>query len=150
MSRFGWMVMFAGLFVALGCEQQPAGRTPGKVTSEDVRRDAGQAGRTAVEFSQQTKEEFQKKLETRLNELDAEIAKLREKGHDLKDDAKANWNRKLAELETKREAAHAKLAEVGNSSAEAWKDVQLGAQSAWDELDKAFREASREFTAAKE
>ena len=150
MGRLSWMLMLAGLLTAVGCAPKPADRTPGKVTPEDVRRDAGQAAETAAEYSQQTKEEFQKKLETRLNELDAEITKLREKGHDLKDDAKANWDRKLAELETKREAAHAKLAEVGHASAEAWKDVQLGAQSAWDELDKAFRDASREFTAAKE
>lgn len=150
MSRFSWMVMLAGLSVALGCERQPADRTPGSVTSEDVRRLTGQAGKTAVEFSQQTKEEFEKKLKTRLNELDAEIAKLREKGRELKGEAKANWDRKMADLETKRDAAKAKLAEVGNSSAEAWKDVQQGAQSAWDDLDKAFREASREFTVAKE
>ena len=140
-----WMLMLAGLLAAIGCEQKPADRTPGKVTSEDVRRDAGQAAETAAEFSQQTKEEFQKKLDTQLKELDAEIAKLREKGRDLKDEAKANWDQKMAELETKRDAARAKLAEVGHSSAEAWKDVQKGAQSAWDELDKAFRDASREF-----
>ena len=110
-----------------------------------MRRDAGQAVDTAAESSQQTKEEFQKKLEAQLNELDAKIAKLREKGRDLKDEAKANWDRKMADLETKRDAARAKLAEVGHSSAEAWKDVRKGAQSAWDELDKAFRDASREF-----
>jgi hypothetical protein len=51
----------------------------------------------------------------------------------------------MAELETKREATRAKLAEVGHSSAEAWKDVQRGAQSAYDDLDKAFRDASKEF-----
>ena len=145
MFRFVWMAMLAGLVAVMGCEQKPADRTPGKVTSEDVRRDAGQAVKTAAEFSQQTKEEFQKNLEVRLKELDAEIAKLREKGGDLKDKAKANWDRKMAELETKREAASAKLAEVGRSSAEGWKDVRKGAQSAWDELDKAFRDASREF-----
>ena len=145
MSRFVWMLMLAGLFAYSGCEQKPADRTPGKVTSEDVRRDAGQAATTAAEYSQQTKEEFQKNLDARLNELDAKIAKLREKGRDLKDEAKVNWDRKMTELETKRDAARAKLNEVGRSSAEAWKDVQKGAQSAWDELDKSFREASREF-----
>ena len=51
----------------------------------------------------------------------------------------------MADLETKRDAARAKLTEVGQSSAEAWKDVQQGAQSAWDELDKAFQDASNEF-----
>ena len=45
-----------------------------------------------------------------------EIAKLREKGRDLKDQAKADWERKLAELETKRDAARAKLAEFRDSA----------------------------------
>jgi len=145
MARGFLAVMLAVLFAAIGCERKPADRMPGKVTSEDVRRDAGQAVNTAGKFSQQTKEEFQKKLDARLKELDAEIAKLREKGRDLKDKAKPNWDQKMADLEKKRDAARAKLAEVGQSSAEAWKDVQKGAQSAWDELDKAFRAASSEF-----
>ena len=145
MSRLVWMLMLAGLFAALGCERKPADRTPGKVTSEDVRRDAGQAVKTAGEFSQQTKEEFQKKLEARLNAMGAEITKLREKGRGLKNEAKANWDRKMAELKTKRQAASARLAEVGHSSAEAWKDVRKGAQSAWNDLNKAFRDASKKF-----
>ena len=143
MARFAWMLMLAMLFAALGCER--ADRTRGKVTPEDVRRDAGQAVKTAAEYSQQTKEDFQKKLEAQLNDLDAKIAKLRENGRDLKDEAKVKWDGKMTELEMKREEARAKLNEVGHSSAEAWKDVRQGAQSAWDELDKAFREASGEF-----
>ena len=145
MVRGFCVVMLAGFVAVMGCEQKSADPTPKKITSEDVRRDAGQAAETAAEYSRQTKEEFQKKLETRLKELDAEIAKLREKGRDLNDEAKADWDRKMADLETKRDAARAKLAEVGHSSAEAWKDVQQGAQSAWDELEKAFHDASREF-----
>jgi molecular chaperone GrpE (heat shock protein) len=145
MSRFVWMLMLAALFASCGCEQKTADRTPKKVTSEDVRRDAGQAAETAAEYSRQTKEEFQKKLETRLKELDAEIAKLREKGRDRKDEAKAKWDQKMTELETKRDALRAKLDEVGQSSEKAWKHVQKGAQSAYDDLDKAFRNASREF-----
>ena len=137
--------MLAGLIAASGCERTPADRASGKATSEDVRRDAGQAVNTAIEFSQQAKEDFQKKLDSQLKNMDAEIAKLREQSRDLKDDAKANWDRKLADLEAKRDVARAKLAEVGQSSAEAWKDVQQGAQSAWAELDQAIQDASREF-----
>jgi hypothetical protein len=81
----------------------------------------------------------------RFTKLNAEITKLREKGRELKDQARVNWDRKLADLETKRDAARAKLAEVSTASAEAWKDVQKEAQSAWDELDKAVDDASREF-----
>ena len=145
MSRFIWMLMLAGLFASSGCEQKPADRTPGKVTPEDVRRDAGQAINTAAEYSQQAKEEFQKKLETQLNDLDAKIATLREKGSDLKGEAKVKWDQKMADLKKKQEAARAELAKVGDSSAAAWKDVQKGAQSSWDELDKAFHDASKEF-----
>ena len=142
----GWCVLLlAGLVAVVGCERKPADRAPGKVTSQDVRRDAGQAGNTAVEFSQQAKEEFQRKLDARLKDMDAEIAKLHEKGRELKGDAKVKGDEKLADLEIKRDAARAKLAEVGKSSAEAWKDVEKGAQSAWDEIDKAFRDASQEF-----
>lgn len=145
MSRLVWMLMVAGLLAAPGCEQSPGDQTSGKVTPEDVRRDAGKATKTAAEYSQQTKEEFQKNLEAQLNELDAKIAKLRQQGRDLKDKAKANWDQKMADLETKRKAAGAKLAEVGHSGEEAWKDVRRGAESAWNDLDKAFRDASKEY-----
>jgi len=145
MVRCAWIFMLAGLFAAMGCDQSSTDQTPAKVTSDDVRRDIGQAGKTAADLTRQTKEEFEQKLDARLKELDAEIAKLREKGGDLKDEAKASREKKLAELETKRDAARARLAEVRKSSAEAWKDVQKGAQSAWDELEKAFGDASREF-----
>lgn len=46
----------------------------------------------------------------------------------------------MAEREAKREAAAAQLDESARSSAEAWKDVQKEAQSAWDELDEAFHD----------
>ena len=145
MSRLVWMLMLAGLVAVVGCERKPVDRPPGKVTSEDVRRDAGQAVNTAVEFSQQAKDEFQKNLNAQLKNMDSEIAKFHEKGRDLKGDAKVKWDQKLADLETKRDAARAKLAEVAQSSGAASKDVQKGAQSAWADLDKAFRDASQEF-----
>ena len=145
MSRCVCQLMLAALLAAGGCEQKPADPPSRKVTADDVRRDAGQAVDTAVAFTRQSKEEFQNQADARLKELDAEIAKLRAKGRGLQDKAKADWDRKLADLETKRDAVRVKLAEVGRSSAEAWKDLRKGAQSAWDELDKAFRDASREF-----
>jgi len=66
-----------------------------------MRRDAGQAGEMAIEYSRQTKEEFKEKFETRLKQLDVKIAKLREKGRDLTDQVKTDWDRKMADLETK-------------------------------------------------
>jgi hypothetical protein len=84
-------------------------------------------------------------FDTRRKEWNVAIARLREKGRDRKDKAKAKWDHPMTELEAKRDAARAKQDEIGHSSAEAWKDVRKGARSAWDELDKAFRDASRDF-----
>lgn len=145
MVRFCMMLMSVGLVVAIGCERKLGDMTTGKVTSGDVRRDTGQAVETTAVFSEQSKEQFQTKLDARLKESEAEMAKLREKGRDLKDEAKVQWDKTMADLEIKRDAARAKLTEVSKSSGEAWKDVRQGAQSAWAELDKAFRDASSKF-----
>jgi predicted ribosome quality control (RQC) complex YloA/Tae2 family protein len=139
------MLTLAGLLVAIGCEQIRTDPASQKITSDDVRRDVGQADKTTAAFVEQTKEEYQQQLDARLKKLDAQIAALHEKGRDLKDEAKANWERKLPELQAKQDSAHAKLAEVQKSSAEAWKDMKQGAQAAWDDLNNAFRDASRQF-----
>jgi hypothetical protein len=110
MSRSAWIILSLGLLIGTGCEQKPVDVTPAKVTPADVQRDVGQAVDSAAKYSQQTKEDFQKGLESRLHELDGELARLREKGRDLQDEAKANWDRKMIELETKREAVSARLA----------------------------------------
>lgn len=144
MSRVLWIVMLSVLLMNTGCEQQPAAPTAGKVTSDDVRRDAGKTIDSAVKLSQQTKEEFQKSLEARLKDVDTEIDALRAKGRDLVGEAKVTWEQKMAELEPKREAARAKLAELGDVSADAWESFRQGAQSAWADLDKSFHEAARE------
>jgi TolA-binding protein len=138
-------VVLAGFVAVAGCEPQASPPPSEKVTPADLRQDADKLGETAAQFARQTKEEFQQKLDARLKDLDSEIATLREKGRELKDESKVKWDQKMADLEVKREAARAKLGEVTNSSAEAWKDVRKGAQSAWDDLDKALKEASSEF-----
>jgi len=150
MSRSFWTLMVGLVFLASGCEPKPVNPTPGNVTPgnvtpDDVRQDIGKALDTTTKSAEQTKEDFQRNLRARINELEAEIAKLREQGRDFKDETKSSWDHMVADLETKREAARVKLDEIGRSSAEAWRDIQKGAQSAWDDLDKAFQEASNKF-----
>lgn len=127
------------------CDRQQGERPPGKVTGADVRQDAGKAADTAVRFSAQSKQEFEEKLEKRLEEAGVEIEKLREQGAELKDDAKAAWDRKIVRLEAKRDAARGKLDEFKKSSVEAWKDLEKGARAAWEDMDQAFVDAAKEF-----
>jgi TolA-binding protein len=139
------MMPLVGMLAMNGCDQRSVDPSKGKVTSEDVRRDAERAVETASAFSQQAKEDFKKSMQSQLSDLDSKVSELREKGRNLKDQAKTDWEKRMSELELKREAAATSLARVGESTADAWQDVKKGAQSAWAELDKAFQAAAREF-----
>ena len=145
MTRGYCFIGLVGLLSVAGCEPPGAASAPGKTSSDDVIRDIGKAAETTVEFAHQTKEEFEEKLQARLKELNIRIAKLREKGHDLKGDAKEKWARSMEDLEAKRDVAEARLAEVRESTAEAWEDLRMGAQVAWKEMENSFHEASKEF-----
>jgi uncharacterized phage infection (PIP) family protein YhgE len=145
MLRSSWLLSAAVLASCTGCAEPPVTHAVQKVTAEDVRRDTEKAADTAAQAATQAREDFEKRLKSGLAELDTELAKLREKGRTLKDEAKSRWEEKMATLSAKREAARKKLEELGTSTGEAWERLEKGAQSALDELQKAFQEAAKEF-----
>ena len=145
MLRSSWLFSAAVLMACAGCAEPPVEHTVRKVTAEDVRRDTEKAVDTATKAATQAKEDFETRLKASLADMDTEIAKLHEKGLALKDEAKTRWNEKMADLKAKQEAARKKLDELGTSTGEAWGRLEKGAQSAWDDLQKAFKEASKEF-----
>jgi len=142
--NFYWIASF-GLIATLGCMENPRDLPSKPVTTDDVGRDARKAADTGLQYSLQAKDELVAALEAQRKDLEGKIAELREKGSELKDEAKTNWEKKMSELDTKRTAANAKLAELGNATAGAWEEMQKGAKSAWDELNKAYQEAAKEF-----
>jgi chromosome segregation ATPase len=128
-----------------GCSQPPVEHTVRKVIPEDVERDTAKAVDTATMAATQAKEDLETRLKSSLADMDAEITKLQEKGIALKDEAKARWNEKMADLKAKQEAARKKVEELGRFTGEAWERLEEGAQAAWDDVQKAFQEASKEF-----
>lgn len=141
-----WLLLSAAVLASCnGCMQAPVEHTVRKVTPEDVRRDTGKAMDTAAQAATQAKQDFEMRLTSSLADMDAEIAKLNEKGLALKDEAKARWTKKMAKLEAKRQVAREKLDELRKSTGEAWEHLEKGAQSAWDDVRKAFQAAAEEF-----
>jgi TolA-binding protein len=145
MLRSSWLLSAAVLVSCAGCAEAPVEHTARKVTAEDVRRDTEKAVDTAAQAATRAKEDVQRRLRSGLAAMDEQIAKLRDKGLALKDEAKTRWNEKMADLKAKQESARKKLDELGTSTGEAWERLEKGAQSAWDELQKAFQEAAKEF-----
>ena len=141
-------LMLLGAVVLLngsGCTEAPVEHTVRKVTIDDVRRDADTAVDTATAAVVQAKKDFEVRFKTSLAEMEVEIAKLHEKGVALKDEAGVRWSEKMAELKAKQKVALEKLDEIGTSTGEAWVRMEKGAQSALDDLRKAFQEAAKEF-----
>ena len=146
MKTCSWMLFGAAvLFYGSGCTEAPVEHTVRKVTIDDVRRDADTAVDTATAAVVQAKKDFEVRFKTSLAEMEVEIAKLHEKGVALKDEAGVRWNEKMAELKAKQKVAREKLDEIGTSTGEAWVRMEKGAQSALDDLRKAFQEAAKEF-----
>jgi hypothetical protein len=96
-------------------------------------------------LSSKPSNDFEVRFKTSLAEMEVEIAKLYEKGVALKDEAGVRWSEKMAELKAKQKVAREKLDEIGTSTGEAWVRMEKGAQSALDDLRKAFQEATKEF-----
>ena len=145
MLRSSWLRSAAVLVSCAGCAEPPVEHTVRKVTVEDVRRDTEKAADTATKAATQAKEEFEARLKSGLANMDIEIAKLHEKGLALKDEAKARWNERMADLKAKQEAARKKVDELGEATGEAWGHLEKGAQSAWDDLQAAVQNAAKEF-----
>ena len=145
MPRSWWLLSAAVLVSCNGCTQAPVEHTVRKVTTEDVRRDTEKAVDTATRAAAQSKEDFETRLKAHLAEMDEEIGRLHEKGHALKDEAKARWKEKMADLEAKQKIASEKLDEVRTSTGEAWGHLEKGAQAAWEDVRKALQEAAKGF-----
>jgi len=145
MTRSWWLLGAAVLVPCNGCMEAPVKHTVRKVTTEDVRHDAEKAVDTSARAAAQAKEDFEMRLKASLAEMEKEIDRLHEKGHALKDEAKARWAEKMADLEAKQQVARDQLDEVRKSTGEAWEHMEKGAQAAWDDVRKALQDAGKEF-----
>lgn len=95
--------------------------------------------------ARKAKEEFQQTLTENLRRLDEQMRELQLKVVNLSDKAKADWAEKMKDLEAKRTAARAKLAELRAATGEAWEHLRDGSQAAWQELEQALQKAAAEF-----
>lgn len=141
-----------GILVAMGiqgCAERTAEEarehTVRKVPAEPSIPDEGTEAERPNDTVAETKEDFERALKRSLGTLDEQIRGLKDKAGDVKEAAKARWAETIADLDAKREAAEAKLDEVGTSTGDAWEHLRDGARSAWQELDAAVRRAKEEF-----
>lgn len=91
----------------------------------------------------QQKEAYEKKMEAQIEEMQADIAKLKAKSKEVGADSEIEYNKMMDELEAKTKAVKEKMGEFKNSAADGW-------ESAKDTLDKAANDIGTGLSAAKE
>ena len=141
MRRLGLGILATALAVILHQAIPAAGQTPAK----DVSKKTADAWDTVKSYSVEKKNEavaFGKKL---VRETDAKIKGLEAKASRAKGDTKAQYDREIKDLKTKRAQASKKLDEMGKASGSAWDATRDGFADAYKDLHEAFDRAAAQF-----
>jgi uncharacterized coiled-coil DUF342 family protein len=88
-----------------------------------------------------SKEHYQEKIESTLNEWSEEVEKIRKKADKLGADAKGKYMEQIKDLRAKQETARKKLDDMKRTSGETWEELRNGAEGAIDELKKGIEAA---------
>ena len=135
------------LFFMASCNNSK--KTPEKVetqvSSEDVKRETGEALETTKTYLAQQKEKYQKDAESTLNDLNDKIKGLQSKAEQAGTDTKAKYNEIIEGLRKKQEEAQNKLNDLKSKSADAWEDVKSGMDAALENLKNSYNDAVSHF-----
>jgi len=91
------------------------------------------------------KDTYEQRLQAKLEEWDAEIAKLKVKAGEVEAAAQTQYKQELEDLQERRKELEAKLEELRQSGEGAWEDIKAGIELSKDSLDQAIRSARARF-----
>ncbi len=91
-------------------------------------------------------QQFQEKLQAQLDEWGIDLAQLRAKAAQTSEAARLAMDIQLVTLEAKLQAGQERLAELADTSEDAWASMQGGLESAWSSLTVAFSEAAEKLS----
>jgi hypothetical protein len=137
------LIMLAALNLCLPAYAQPAKNMP---ESTPVSQQAKQSqvvekssrvvtSQSEVKFNRQ---DYQQRIGTQIAQWDADLKALAEKAKTATAEAKADYDRQMAELRPKLENARVQFEQLRVASAEAFEDLRLGFESAYTDLSTAF------------
>ena len=92
-----------------------------------------------------TKEEFVRKMHSRLDHWNADIDALTAKADVAESSARAEYHKQIEALRSKRDEARSKLTALETAGEGAWEDLKAGVELAWDAVSEALHSASARF-----
>ena len=91
------------------------------------------------------KQAYVDKIEPQLKDCGEKIEELKGKAVHVQAEARAKHEQHVEEALKKLEHARVKLNELKNSSGEAWHELKVGVDKAWDDFRQAFENAAAKF-----
>ncbi|MBK1717372.1 hypothetical protein [Thiocystis violacea] len=85
-----------------------------------------------------TKDEYIAEMKTRLDAWSAEIDKLQEKAHEVKEDAKVKYEEQLVALREKRAEGEKKLDEMQAATESNWEQLKVETEHVWEAFKDSF------------
>jgi len=110
-----------------------------RLTIDAIQKEVSEALSTAKSYTYQQKDEYQKKLNGALSEMDEHIDDLKSKAAQGSDEAKKRYARELDDLRHKREILGKKLDQVKAAAPGAWDDIKSGVGTAANDLKSTIK-----------
>lgn len=91
------------------------------------------------------KEYYEEKIRAYQHRLAAELERARREGATLQDEARREFEEKIAELQAMRDDANRRARTLMEAGHESWRDLERGLAQAYDTVFEATRNAMRRF-----
>jgi len=141
----GLVLVFLTAVFAAGCGQKEQAADKQQTSAEKVKQEAKETVEAATTYTMEQKDQYLAALDEQLKQYDGKIEDLKKQAQMAGEDTKASLMEKVQDLETKREAVSAQIAELKDSSGDAWTHVKAGVDASMDDLRKAYEKAAMEF-----
>ncbi|MEZ5738909.1 MAG: hypothetical protein R3E68_05205 [Burkholderiaceae bacterium] len=92
-----------------------------------------------------SKESFEKTMQAQMDQWHAEMEKLKAKAAGAQADARVEYQKQIDHLQKLQQDGLAKMAEFRAASDDAWRDLRVGMESAWEAMGNAMKAASSRF-----
>ncbi len=125
------------LFVVLSLLLVPCG--------PENRSDAAQNDQSRAAKKGQQRDEYVKKVNDQIDQLDKKIDQLKVQAEKLSKAQRKELDKNIADLEQKRRIAAQKLDKLKSASASAWEDIRKGTQAALDDLERTYERVAARF-----
>ncbi len=132
MKKIAVVFIFAAVFLCPGCKKEEPSPKQKDGSAMDVER-----------------EKFYKETQTHLDDLNRQIAELKQQSKQVSQDQKSHYREAIDDLEKKEIDLRENLEQIKTAGKEAWEDLKPRLRSALDDLTQGLGNAISEFKFSK-